>query len=112
MVSTGAAHSGVDDTLLALGRRRRVVVTVAGYNQLALVLQDTECVATMPSRFLHRYASGLDILELPFELPSLDLVMAWHPRAQDDPAHQWLRERFVEAAKHPVDTDIWSPAGH
>lgn len=106
----GRLHSNVDDVLMALGRRRRVSVTVAGYNQLALVLADTDCVATMPSRFLRRYASGLDILGLPFEFPSFDLAMAWHPRAQVDPAHQWLREWFVQAADHPVDTDIWSTA--
>jgi DNA-binding transcriptional LysR family regulator len=83
-------------------------MTVAGYNQLALVLADTDCVATMPSRFLRRYASGLDIHALPFHFPSFDIAMAWHPRAHDDPAHQWLRERFVHAAGRPVDTDIWS----
>lgn len=106
MVSAGgAAHSEIDDALLALGRHRRVAVTVAGYNQLALVLLDTDCVATMPSRFLRRYASGLDIFELPFEVPAFDLVMAWHPRAQEDPAHQWLRERFVEAAQAPAASE-------
>jgi DNA-binding transcriptional LysR family regulator len=103
----GRFHSGVDDALTALGRRRRVVMTVAGYNQLALVLADTDCVATMPSRFLQRYASGLDILALPFHFPSFDLAMGWHPRAHSDPAHQWLRERFVQAADRPVNTEIW-----
>jgi DNA-binding transcriptional LysR family regulator len=104
----GRFHSSVDDSLLALGHQRSVAITVAGYNQLALVLADTDCVATMPSRFLRRYASGLDILKLPFHFPSFDLAMAWHSRAHEDPAHQWLRQRFVQAAGHPIDTDIWS----
>jgi DNA-binding transcriptional LysR family regulator len=104
----GRFRSNIDDALALLERRRRVAITVAGYNQLALVLADTDCVATMPSRFLRRYASGLDILELPFQLPAFDLAMAWHPRAHNDPAHQWFRERFVHAADRPVDTDIWS----
>ena len=104
----GRFHSSVDDALTALGHQRRVAVTVAGYSQLALVLADTDCVATMPSRFLRRYASGLDILELPFGFPAFDLAMAWHPRAHDDPSHQWLRTRFTQAADNPIDTDIWS----
>lgn len=111
MVSSGTARSSVDDALLALGAQRRVAVTVSAYNQLALLLLDTDCVATMPSRFLRRYGSLLTILTLPFELAPFDIVMGWHPRAQEDPAHQWLRERFVEAALRPADTDVWNPAG-
>lgn len=107
----GQFRSAVDEALKALGRERKVAVTVAGYNQLALVLADTDCVATMPSRFLLRYGAGLEILELPFHFPAFDLAMAWHPRTHGDPGHQWLRERFVEAAGNPVETVIWGGGG-
>lgn len=101
MVSQGGSfHSAVDDALARHGKVRRVVVTVPNYNQVALVLADTDCVATLPRRLLQRYASGLDILQLPFSMPPFDLTMGWHARAQHDPAHQWLRERFVRAATH------------
>lgn len=93
----GRFKSGVDAALESLGRQRRVALTVSGYNQIALVLGETDCVATLPSRLLQRYAAGLDILPLPFDLPAFDVSMAWHPRSHDDPAHQWLREHFVRA---------------
>ncbi|OJH40625.1 LysR family transcriptional regulator [Cystobacter ferrugineus] len=103
MVSQGGSvHSEVDDVLARHGKKRRVTVTVPNYNQVALVLADTDCVATLPSRLLHRYASGLDLLPLPFSMRPFDLVMGWHVRAQHDPAHQWLRERFVRAATSSV----------
>jgi len=94
----GKFVSGVDRALEALGQQRRVVLTVSEYNQIALVLGDTDCVATLPSRLLQRYADGLDILPLPFSLPAFDVAMAWHPRSHEDPAHQWLREHFIRAA--------------
>ncbi|WNG19619.1 LysR family transcriptional regulator [Cystobacter fuscus] len=94
----GSFHSAVDDVLARHGKARRVVITVPNYNQVALVLADTDCVATLPSRFLQRYAPGLDLLPLPFSMPPIELAMGWHARAQHDPAHQWLRECFVRVA--------------
>lgn len=99
MVSQGGSfHSAIDDVLVRHGKARRVVITVPNYNQVALVLADTDCVATLPRRLLQRYASGLDLLPLPFSMQPFDIAMGWHARAQHDPAHQWLRERFVRAA--------------
>ncbi|SHI20567.1 LysR family transcriptional regulator [Pollutimonas bauzanensis] len=94
----GKFKSGVDDALEILKRKRHVALTVSGYNQIPLVLGETNCVATLPSRLLRRYAAGLDVLSLPFHLSAFDVAMAWHPRSHEDPAHQWLREHFIRAA--------------
>lgn len=73
VVSQRAAfHTPVDDVLAALSRTRHVSVVVPSYNQIALVLAHTDCVATLPSRLLNRYAATLDILDLPFEIPSFN----------------------------------------
>ena len=98
MVSQRAAfHSPIDEVLAGLQRSRQVVAVVPSYNQVALVLTHTECVATLPSQLLERYADTLDILPLPFEVPHFNLAMAWHPRAQHDDALRWLRDSFLEA---------------
>ncbi len=94
----GQFKSGVDDALEGLGHQRHVALTVSGYNQIPLVLEETDCVATLPQRLLRRYAAKLDILALPFHLSTFDIAMAWHPRSHEDPAHQWLREHFIRAA--------------
>lgn len=99
MVSPEAdAHSEVDDVLAREGRGRRVAMTVPNYSQVPLVLTRTDCVATLSGLLLRRHTHELDILPLPFSLRPLELSMGWHARAQHDPAHQWLRERVLQAA--------------
>jgi DNA-binding transcriptional LysR family regulator len=90
-------HTFVDDALTELSRSRRVTVAVPSYNQISLVLEQTDCVATLPRRLLERYASLIDVLDLPFHLPPFSFAMAWHPRSHGDQALQWLRTLFVEA---------------
>jgi DNA-binding transcriptional LysR family regulator len=102
MVSqAGHFASSVDDVLAALSKERKVAVTVSSYNQVALVLSSSNCVATLPNRLLQKYAALLDILPLPFAMPPFDIAMAWHPSAQHDAGHQWLRERFAQVAMAP-----------
>src|SRR3546814_20040249 len=99
MVSqTAQFHSPVDDVLATLSKSRNVIVVVPNYNQIAVVLAHSECVATLPSQLLKRYSSIIDILELPFDIPPFNLAMAWHPRAPFDDGHRWLRTCFTDAA--------------
>jgi DNA-binding transcriptional LysR family regulator len=37
----------------------------------------------------------LDWAPLPFKTGTLDLFLIWHRRDNDDPAHQWLRQRII-----------------
>jgi DNA-binding transcriptional LysR family regulator len=64
---------------------------VCGSNQVALVLSHSNGVASLPRRYL----DFVDLLDLPFDMPALQLAMAWHPRAQEDAGAVWLRECFV-----------------
>lgn len=85
----------VDDVLATLGRRRNVRAAVPSYNQVALVLTETDGVASLPRRLLKRHTEFVDLLELPFSMPPFRLAMAWHPRAQEDAGAVWLRDCFV-----------------
>lgn len=87
----------VDAVLAALGVRRHVVAAVPSYNQVALVLSQTDGVATLPRQLLQRYAKLVDLLPLPFAVPPFRLAMAWHPRAQTDAAATWLRHCFLRS---------------
>jgi DNA-binding transcriptional LysR family regulator len=85
----------VDTALAALGSSRKVVAAVPSYNQVALVLSQTDGVATLPRQLLQRYSAMVDLLALPFAMPSFRLAMAWHPRVQSDAASIWIRECFL-----------------
>ncbi|MDH0867335.1 LysR family transcriptional regulator [Mitsuaria sp. GD03876] len=100
VVSSRAEFSTpVDGMLATLGRARHVVSAVPSYNQVGLVLSGTDGVATLPRQLLERYASLVDLLPLPFEVPPFQLAMAWHPRAHGDAAGMWLRERFLRRSE-------------
>lgn len=100
VVSSRADFSTPVDTVLArLGVMRNVVATVPSYNQVALVLSQTDGVASLPQKLLQRYAAFVDLIPLPFDIPSFRLAMAWHPRAHSDPAGIWIRDRFLEVGE-------------
>lgn len=92
----------IDDVLASLSHTRHVAMAVPSYNQVALVLAQTDGVATLPSRLLQRYTSLVDVIDLPFEIPEFQFAMGWHPRAQQDESLRWLRQCFLDAVKLPV----------
>ena len=100
LVSTsgGSFHGFMDEHLDALGRERRVVLSVQHFTLVPELLARTDYVSTLPARFAERYRERLDIFELPFEARGFTLFAAWPPRNQTDPAHVWLRETLAGLA--------------
>jgi DNA-binding transcriptional LysR family regulator len=104
MVSAAGGHfsSEIDVTLARLGRERRVAVSVQSYAVVPAVVAQSDCLCTLPRRFLARYRSQLEIHDLPFDMADFALSAIWHARVDDDPAHIWLRDQlFAVAARHP-----------
>ncbi|WP_224367953.1 LysR family transcriptional regulator [Hyalangium versicolor] len=98
--SDGGGFSGVVDAALAsLGRQRRVAVSIQSYALAPVILASCDCISTLPSRFVHRFARQLDFVQPPLELAPITLTAFWHPRNQEDPAHAWLRERLFQIAR-------------
>lgn len=89
--------TSIDHILASLTCQRNVVVSVSSYNQVALVLSNSDCVTTLPSQLLNRYESSLDLIDVPFEIPAFELAMAWHPRVHEDASNVWLRKQFIKA---------------
>jgi DNA-binding transcriptional LysR family regulator len=97
--SDGAGFSGlVDDALARLGRTRRVTVSIQSYALAPVILANSDCVCTLPRRFLERFTHDLDVQPPPLKLASATLAALWHPRSQEDPGHRWFRECLYEAA--------------
>jgi DNA-binding transcriptional LysR family regulator len=100
VVSTdGAGFLGlVDRALAGLGRSRRVALSIQSYGLAPLIVARTDCITTLPSRLLRRYADDLDLFEPPVPLPRSQLVALWHARNQEEQGHIWLRECLYQIA--------------
>lgn len=98
--SQGGRFAGVvDDALLALGRSRNVAISIQSYALAPLILASTDCVCTLPARFLGQFEDQLDLCDPPVELSGIRLVLVWHPRSNKDAGHQWLRRQLYLAAQ-------------
>ena len=96
----GGGFSGlVDDTLAMMNRRRRVTVSVQTYALAPLIVANSDCLCTLPRRFLAKYAAAIEVMEPPIALNAIGLTAFWHPRHQDDEGHAWLRGQMFAAAQ-------------
>jgi DNA-binding transcriptional LysR family regulator len=88
--------------LKELGVARRAALTLPLNAGAHSALPGTNLVATLNKRLVDRYADdpALAVVGAPVELEPFHYFMFWHPRLDNDPAHQWLRDtiRSVAAA--------------
>jgi DNA-binding transcriptional LysR family regulator len=101
LVSTsgGSFHSEIDEQLEKIGRRRQVILSVHQFSVVTMFLRSTDYVATLPSRFICRFAAEFDLFKLPFKARGYRLSAAWHPRNQHDPGHVWLLGELTRIAR-------------
>lgn len=99
LISTsGGQFQGMIDTALAeVGRERSVSVSIQSYALAPLVLSNSDCICTLPSRFLERFKTVLEICAPPLVLSPFQMNLFWHPRMRTDPAHTWLRRQVMLA---------------
>lgn len=101
LISTSGGHftGMIDDALAEAGRERRVSVSIQSYALAPLVLSSTDCICTLPRRFLARFEDTLDLFTPPLPLSTFGMNLFWHLRMRADPAHMWLRKLVLETAK-------------
>lgn len=86
--------SPVDAALEALGLQRQLALLVPSSFSALIAASRTDLVACVPTRTAHGMAASLGLVAfaLPIDVQVQPMRMAWHPRHQADPAHQWLRD--------------------
>lgn len=102
----------IDDALAALGLRRRVCAALPTTGA-ALELTARSCMVTVVAEQVCRPAwtgLGLRARTLPFALPPVPVVVAWHHRYDTDPAHAWLRAELLAALRAILDLDTLNGA--
>lgn len=84
---------------LAFTRREEVVVPEFTFAPAFIV--QTNRVATIQHRLAQIFSKQwpIRIVELPFELPAIELLMQWHRDRGDDPVLVWLRALLQAVVK-------------
>lgn len=99
---SGKPFGFIDGALAALGRERRIVLTVNQFFTAGRVVATTDLLTVLPRHFVG-VASVRDELvwrPLPMTLPPVHVDALWHRRRNHDPAHRWLREAIARAARN------------
>ena len=94
-VATPAAtvHGSVEVRLKQLKLADRAVVHVRHFGALPELVTRTDLLAIVPRMFAESLAPRFEvrIWELPDVAPQYEVRMLWHPSANGDAAHAWLR---------------------
>lgn len=93
-----ATFSGAtDDALAALGKQRKVVLSVASFLIVAEIVARSDLIAIVPEGVVRDRADRLQILPPPLEVARFDLLILWHERTQAHAGHKWVRDELGRA---------------
>lgn len=102
-VEPGASdHLGwVDDALWKLGKKRRIRVFTRHYQAAMQLAELRDLIITLPTKAANLMKGNRSVIIMPppFEIPEIELKMAWSPLLQQNPAHQWLRHLIAEVGQ-------------
>ncbi|BEP33184.1 LysR family transcriptional regulator [Variovorax sp. V59] len=97
---SGRPYGFIDQTLGAMGRERRIVVTVNQFFTAGRVVANSDLLTVLPRHFVT--VTGIDeqlvLRDLPFDQPMVHVDAIWHRRAQHGHAHEWLRTALLRSA--------------
>lgn len=92
--------SQVDQALAARGLTRTIRRVVPYFATALLLVSTSDDVLTVSESAASAVARmvPVTVFEPPLPLPSYAVHLLWHPRLDNEPANQWLREVFIRAA--------------
>ena len=98
---SGRPFGFVDEALAGLSRQRRIVLTVNQFFTAGRVVARSDLLTVLPRHFVRvaDSAGELIIRELPFSMPLVHVDSLWHRRSTEQPAHRWLRQQVLHAAR-------------
>lgn len=109
----GRTRGPVDDALEALGLRRRIVVVVPSFPAALAISATSDLVGLVTSSFVRAGqadragTNGLPVhhFALPVRTSAITVSQMWHPRADADPAHRWLREVVLSICRSHANAE-------
>lgn len=97
----GSFTGAVDEALAIAGYKRHVTLSMAVASTVPAVLRDTLLIAAVPETFARQVADvwGLEVKELPFDVPSYSVQMIWHASTKGSRPHQLLRAAIIACTR-------------
>ncbi|MEM7159115.1 MAG: LysR family transcriptional regulator [Myxococcota bacterium] len=100
----GKSKGVVDRVLHRHGLTRRVSLRVPHFVSAPLAVLHSDLICTIARSVGHRARElfGVQVHNPPIPLPEIGMSMWWPRQLADDPAHTWLRERFIDGDIFPA----------
>jgi DNA-binding transcriptional LysR family regulator len=97
----GGTTGNVDSALAAVGRHRRVGLSLPHFFSIAETVAHSTMIATFPERMALRLAPllGLCVYETPIELAPIAIALIWHRRNDEDAGCTWFRHQVTALAR-------------
>ena len=91
----------VDAVLARRHLKRNVAIVLQGFYPLVVAVANSDLLAVVPAQVAKSLASreGLDVHELPLDLPRLAVAIAWSKHSEDDAATRWMRDVSVACSR-------------
>ncbi len=91
----------VDSALAQLGEKRRIRVFTRHYQAAMTLAEQNDLIVTLPTRttWLKQDDPRVVIRQVPFEVPPLELKMAWSPLLHNNAPHRWVRQFITRIAR-------------
>lgn len=106
---SGRPHGMIDEALAAIGRRRRIVLTVNQYYTAGRVVTQSDLITVLPLSFIAATGTPQRLLTralpAPVTLPPVGVHMVWPVRQDGDPAHRWLRALVQQAVGREIPAE-------
>jgi DNA-binding transcriptional LysR family regulator len=103
---SGRPYGFIDEALAAIGKQRRVVMTVNQFFTAGRMVVNSDLLTVLPRHFVP--TTGISgeffLCDLPFKVPTLHVDALWHRRKHAQSEHVWLRDVLINIA-HAVFKD-------
>ncbi len=105
---SGRAYGFIDESLAALGRQRRVVLTVNQFFIAVRVVANSNLLTVVPRHFVAMtgLAGQLALRPLPLDVSPVHVDALWHRRSQRRGAQVWLRQAVSRSARQAFSADV------